>query len=86
MSASQSLPLTSLTDELGLKVRQKIFLTRLQVMHGIVWNGDGAVSTTGAATVELSEYVGPATDVVIGRQALAATRHATVAGRRYDND
>ena len=71
--------LTFLADIVGLQVGEKVFLARLKQVHGIVWDGDGAVAASGTAPVHMLQHVRPAADLVLRREALAARSDAAVA-------
>jgi len=58
---------TFLADVVGLEVGEEVLLARLEEVHGVVGDGDGAVATARAAPVEMLQHVGPATDLVLGR-------------------
>jgi len=77
--------LTFLADVVGLEVGEEVLLARLQQVHGVVRDGDGAVASSGAAPVQVLKHVRPTADLDLGREALAARTDAAVARRRHDD-
>jgi len=77
--------LTFLADIVSFQVGEEVLLARLQQVHGVVWDGDGAVAAAGAAPVQMLEHIRPAADLVLGRQTLAARTDASVASCRHDD-
>jgi len=77
--------LTFLADVIGLQVGEEVFLARLEQVHCIIRDGDGTMASTGAPPVQMLQHIGPAADLVLGRETLTAGGDAAIARLCYDH-
>jgi len=76
---------TFLADVGSLEIGEEVFLARLEQVHRVVGDGDGTMTSSGATPVEMLQHIGPAADLVLGRQTLAARVDASVARFCHDD-